>query len=76
MNAVATYPGLSGQHVFITGAARGLGRSMAEKLARCGATVAVTDVDAAAARRLSPAFAPQAALHLRTRSMWRCASRC
>ena len=46
MSAVAAYPGLSGQHVFITGAARGLGRSMAEKLAGCGATVAVTDVDA------------------------------
>jgi meso-butanediol dehydrogenase/(S,S)-butanediol dehydrogenase/diacetyl reductase len=39
-------PDLSGQHIFITGAARGLGRSMAEKLAGCGATVAVTDVDA------------------------------
>ncbi len=43
---MAAYPDLSGQHVFITGAARGLGRSVAEKLARCGATVAVTDVDA------------------------------
>ena len=40
------YPDLSGQRVFITGAARGLGRSVAEKLAGCGATVAVTDVDA------------------------------
>ncbi len=39
------YPDLSGQKVFITGAARGLGRSVAEKLASCGATVAVTDVD-------------------------------
>jgi len=46
MSAAAAYPDLSGQHVFITGAARGLGRSMAEKLAACGATVAVTDVDA------------------------------
>ena len=43
---MAAYPDLSGQHVFITGAARGLGRSVAEKLAGCGATVAVTDVDA------------------------------
>jgi len=43
---MATYPDLSGQHIFITGAARGLGKSMAEKLAGCGATVAVTDVDA------------------------------
>ncbi len=46
MRAVAACPDLSGQHVFITGAARGLGRSMAEKVARCGATVAVTDLDA------------------------------
>jgi NAD(P)-dependent dehydrogenase (short-subunit alcohol dehydrogenase family) len=45
MNAAAASPDLSGQQVFITGAARGLGRSMAEKLAACGATVAVTDVD-------------------------------
>jgi meso-butanediol dehydrogenase/(S,S)-butanediol dehydrogenase/diacetyl reductase len=46
MKGMAAYPDLSGQHVFITGAARGLGKSMAEKLAACGATVAVTDVDA------------------------------
>jgi NAD(P)-dependent dehydrogenase (short-subunit alcohol dehydrogenase family) len=46
MSAVAACPDLSGQHVFITGAARGLGRSMAEKVASCGATVAVTDLDA------------------------------
>ncbi len=46
MSTMAAYPDLSGQRVFITGAARGLGRSVAEKLAGCGATVAVTDVDA------------------------------
>jgi NAD(P)-dependent dehydrogenase (short-subunit alcohol dehydrogenase family) len=46
MSAVAAYPDLSGQHIFITGGARGLGKSMAEKLASCGATVAVTDIDA------------------------------
>jgi len=46
MNPRSNCPDLSGRHVFITGAARGLGRSMAEKLARCGAQVAVTDVDA------------------------------
>lgn len=44
--SAAAYPDLSGQNVFITGAARGLGRSMAEKLSGCGATVAVTDVEA------------------------------
>ena len=47
MSGAAAYPDLSGLHVFITGAARGLGRSMAEKLARCGAVVAVTDIDSA-----------------------------
>jgi meso-butanediol dehydrogenase/(S,S)-butanediol dehydrogenase/diacetyl reductase len=45
MSDAQAYPDLSGQHVFVTGAARGLGRSVAEKLASCGATVAVTDVD-------------------------------
>ena len=47
MSGAQAYPYLCGQHVFVTGAARGLGRSVAEKLASCGATVAVTDVDAA-----------------------------
>jgi NAD(P)-dependent dehydrogenase (short-subunit alcohol dehydrogenase family) len=46
MSVAANFPDLSGRYVFITGAARGLGRSMAEKLAGCGATVAVTDVEA------------------------------
>ncbi len=46
MSGMAACPDLSGRHVFITGAARGLGRSVAEKLASCGATVAVTDIDA------------------------------
>ena len=36
----------SGLSVLITGAGRGLGRSTAEKLAACGATVAVVDIDA------------------------------
>ncbi len=41
---MSAHPDLSGQCIFITGAARGLGKSMAEKLAACGATVAVTDL--------------------------------
>ncbi|MCC7461151.1 MAG: SDR family oxidoreductase [Gammaproteobacteria bacterium] len=40
-------PDLSGQSILITGAGRGLGRSMAEKLAACGARIGVVDVDAA-----------------------------
>ncbi|MEN9704405.1 MAG: hypothetical protein RLZZ393_284 [Pseudomonadota bacterium] len=39
---------LSSQSIFVTGAGRGLGRSMALKLASCGAAIAVVDVDAAA----------------------------
>jgi NAD(P)-dependent dehydrogenase (short-subunit alcohol dehydrogenase family) len=41
---------LEGQAIFITGAGRGLGRAAAELLARCGARVAVCDVDAATCR--------------------------
>jgi NAD(P)-dependent dehydrogenase (short-subunit alcohol dehydrogenase family) len=40
------YPDLSGQHVFISGAGRGLGRSVARHLSKCGAVVAVGDIDA------------------------------
>ncbi len=41
-----TQPDLSGQSILITGAGRGLGLSMAQKLAACGASVALVDVDA------------------------------
>jgi NAD(P)-dependent dehydrogenase (short-subunit alcohol dehydrogenase family) len=41
---MARYPELSGRSVFITGAARGLGRSMAETLGNCGAIVGVADL--------------------------------
>jgi NAD(P)-dependent dehydrogenase (short-subunit alcohol dehydrogenase family) len=40
-------PDLSEQVVLITGAGRGLGRSCAQHLARCGATVGVADIDGA-----------------------------
>ncbi|MFO1399672.1 MAG: SDR family oxidoreductase [Steroidobacteraceae bacterium] len=40
-------PDLSEHSILITGAGRGLGRSMAGKLADCGARVGVVDVDAA-----------------------------
>lgn len=40
-------PDLSSQYVLISGAGRGLGRHAAQHLARCGAVVGVSDVDAA-----------------------------
>jgi NAD(P)-dependent dehydrogenase (short-subunit alcohol dehydrogenase family) len=49
-------PDLSDRNIFITGAARGLGRSMAEKLAGCGATVAVVDLDQAACDMVAKAI--------------------
>jgi NAD(P)-dependent dehydrogenase (short-subunit alcohol dehydrogenase family) len=56
MTAMATCPDLSGQRIFVTGAARGLGKSMAEKLASCGATVAVTDLDASGCEAVAAAI--------------------
>jgi meso-butanediol dehydrogenase / (S,S)-butanediol dehydrogenase / diacetyl reductase len=41
---MSTHPDLSGQCIFITGAARGLGKSMALKLAACGAIIGVSDL--------------------------------
>ncbi len=38
---------LSEQAILITGAGRGLGRSMAEKLSSCGAAIALVDIDRA-----------------------------
>ena len=40
-----TRPDLSGQSVLISGAGRGLGRSLALHLSRCGAVVGVSDID-------------------------------
>jgi NAD(P)-dependent dehydrogenase (short-subunit alcohol dehydrogenase family) len=40
-------PDLSSQYVLISGAGRGLGRSVARHLAQCGAVVGVSDIDAA-----------------------------
>src|SRR6185436_6142464 len=42
-------PDLSDQVVLITGAGRGLGRSVALHLSRCGAVVGVADIDGAGA---------------------------
>jgi meso-butanediol dehydrogenase / (S,S)-butanediol dehydrogenase / diacetyl reductase len=42
------HPDLSSQYIFVSGAGRGLGRSVARHLAKCGAVVGVSDIDAAA----------------------------
>jgi NAD(P)-dependent dehydrogenase (short-subunit alcohol dehydrogenase family) len=47
---------LAGQAVLVTGAGRGLGRSVAEKLASLGAAVGVVDIDAAACRSTADAI--------------------
>jgi NAD(P)-dependent dehydrogenase (short-subunit alcohol dehydrogenase family) len=41
------HPDLSSQYIFVSGAGRGLGRSVARHLARCGAVVGVSDIDVA-----------------------------
>ena len=47
---------VGGQAILITGAGRGLGRAAAELLARCGASVAVCDVDPVTCRETTRAI--------------------
>ena len=57
--------GLAGKVAFITGAGRGMGRAMAERLAAEGARVAVTDIDKdAAAAAASELGGDAVAVHL------------
>jgi meso-butanediol dehydrogenase/(S,S)-butanediol dehydrogenase/diacetyl reductase len=53
---MALTPDLSQQAILITGAARGLGRSMAAKLASCGAHIAAVDIDGAGCRETAAAI--------------------
>jgi len=56
---------LAGKSALITGAARGIGRAFAEAYVREGATVAIGDINLAAAERTASAIGPQAyAVHL------------
>lgn len=45
MSAPSTAPGLGGRRFLVTGAARGLGRAIAEHLADAGAVVVAVDID-------------------------------
>ena len=47
---------MTGKTAIITGAARGIGKACAEKLARCGAQVVLADIDEAEANRAASAF--------------------
>lgn len=53
---MAMRPDLSGKAILVTGAGRGLGRSMAAKLADCGARLALVDVDEDACRAAAEAL--------------------
>ncbi len=53
---MAITPDLADHAILITGAGRGLGRSMAQKLASCGAAVGVIDIDAATCEEVAVAI--------------------
>jgi len=50
---MAIRPDLSDHAILITGAGRGLGKSMAQKLASCGALIGVVDIDAATSQAVA-----------------------
>lgn len=51
--SLSSKPELAGKCVFITGAGAGFGEDFANELARCGAAIAVADMDLSAAERVA-----------------------
>ena len=60
-------PPLAGRRALVTGAGTGIGRAIARALARDGASVAVTDIDPAAAETAAPGAHAFNAAHFLTR---------
>jgi len=56
LETLHTYFGLHGKTAMITGAARGIGRSIAETLAGCGAAVVVSDLNKAGCQQVTKAI--------------------
>lgn len=56
LETLHTYFGLHGKTAMITGAARGIGRSIAETLAGCGAAVVVSDLNEAGCQQVAKAL--------------------
>ena len=56
LETLHTYFGLHGKTAMITGAARGIGRSIAETLAGCGAAVVVSDLNEAGCQQVAKAI--------------------
>jgi NAD(P)-dependent dehydrogenase (short-subunit alcohol dehydrogenase family) len=56
---MAITPNLTDHAILVTGAGRGLGKSMSEKLASCGATIAVVDLDPAAGEAVAAGIRAQ-----------------
>ena len=61
-SAASLYPELAGRRALVTGGAQGIGRAIGAALARCGAKVAIADIDIEAARTTASQIGAAAAI--------------